>query len=653
MANAGTDQHGAVGATIALNGSGSSDVDGDLLTYTWSLIAKPIESTATLSDASAVEPTFVLDQRGTYTVQLTVHDGLVDSEAETVTISTLVSKPVANPGPDQHGTIGTTITLNGSGSSDAEGSPLTYQWSLISKPPTSTATLQNATSVSSSFVLDKPGTYIAQLMVRNSLLRSDPATVTITTLNSKPVANAGQDQEALVGQVIALNGSGSHDVDGDALSFFWSLTVIPQGSNADVVSPNSLTPSFTPDVAGTYVIQLIVNDGHLDSEPDTATVTITVPPDTTPPVPADLSKITVSGVTNGQVTVTGAAGSVEGGAQVKITNIRTAQTVTATAGTDGSFTTQFGAQVGDLFTLVVTDAAGNNSTAVTTAVGGGGIIGGPPPQIAITAPLQGAQIAANHVRVTGTVQGSFNTGVVVNGIVALVYNGTFVADDVPLVAGQNTLTVVATSLGTQSSQAQVTVSSDGAPVVLDLSASPTTGIAPLAVNFTYQFGSTTAIHSLSLDFDGNGTADFMTTDPNAPLQYTYTTPGLYLARLQITDQQNITRSAEVSIVVQDVVPVDAMFKSMWGGMNAALLNGNKAVALEFLTLSTGIKYGPVFDVLLPYMPGIVASYSLPQRFLVSADIAEYAVDRTINGENRLFLIAFIKDAAGVWHIDGM
>jgi len=54
------------------------------------------------------------------------------------------------------------------------------------------------------------------------------------------------------------------------------------------------------------VAQLIVNDGTLDSEPETATVTVTVL-DTTPPPAADLNRITVGSVANGHVTVTGAA----------------------------------------------------------------------------------------------------------------------------------------------------------------------------------------------------------------------------------------------------------------------------------------------------------------------------------------------------------
>src|SRR5207244_11267469 len=119
--------------------------------------------------------------------------------------------------------------------------------------------------------------------------------------------------------------------------------------------------SSVPEAAGTYVGQLIVNDGTVDSDPDTALVTVTVPPppvDTDPPPAPTLRLITVSGVTNGQVTVTGAAGSVEGGARVTITNTRTGEKVTVTANADGSFTAQIAAQAGAVWSIVVTDAAG-------------------------------------------------------------------------------------------------------------------------------------------------------------------------------------------------------------------------------------------------------------------------------------------------------
>jgi len=98
VANAGPDQTAFVMDTVQLDGSSSSDIDGDGLTYEWSFVSVPAGSAASLSDASVVDPTFVLDFPGTYVVELIVNDGLVDSDPDTVTISTDNSDPVANAG---------------------------------------------------------------------------------------------------------------------------------------------------------------------------------------------------------------------------------------------------------------------------------------------------------------------------------------------------------------------------------------------------------------------------------------------------------------------------------------------------------------------------------------------------------------------------
>src|SRR5205823_2955371 len=100
-----------------------------------------------------------------------------------------------------------------------------------------------------------------------------PDTVTISTENSRPVANAGPDQTVNVGAVVQLDGSGSFDADGDALTFKWSFTSRPLGSTAVLSNPNITNPTFVADVPGNYVAQLIVNDGFLDSLPDTVVIT--------------------------------------------------------------------------------------------------------------------------------------------------------------------------------------------------------------------------------------------------------------------------------------------------------------------------------------------------------------------------------------------
>jgi hypothetical protein len=65
------------------------------------------------------------------------------------------------------------------------------------------------------------------------------------------------------------------------------------------------------------------------------------------------------------------------------------------------------------------------------------------------------------------------------------------------------------------------------------------------------------------------------------------------------------------------------------------------------------KYGPVFDTLLPFMPEIVASYSPLAQSSIGDRLAEYAVTRMDGPTKRLYLIYFLRDANGVWRIDGM
>jgi hypothetical protein len=114
---------------------------------------------------------------------------------------------------------------------------------------------------------------VVQLIVNDGTVNSTPATVSITTDNSAPVANAGPDQTVLVNDFVTLDGSGSTDADGDTLTTYsWSFTTDPGGSTTlDTADP--VHPTFTVTAPGTYVVQLIVNDGLLDSTPVTVSIT--------------------------------------------------------------------------------------------------------------------------------------------------------------------------------------------------------------------------------------------------------------------------------------------------------------------------------------------------------------------------------------------
>ena len=60
--------------------------------------------------------------------------------------------------------------------------------------------------------------------------------------NQTPIANAGADQKARVGDTVQLNGSGSVDPDGDVLTFFWQFTALPAGSAASAAAATRPVP---------------------------------------------------------------------------------------------------------------------------------------------------------------------------------------------------------------------------------------------------------------------------------------------------------------------------------------------------------------------------------------------------------------------------
>jgi hypothetical protein len=92
IAVAGVDQSVAVRTTVALDGRASSDANGDPLTYALSFATVPPGSGAQISDANRDQASFFADQSGLYTLLLKVHDGRLESEPSTLSVTALTQK---------------------------------------------------------------------------------------------------------------------------------------------------------------------------------------------------------------------------------------------------------------------------------------------------------------------------------------------------------------------------------------------------------------------------------------------------------------------------------------------------------------------------------------------------------------------------------
>ncbi len=272
VSNAGPDQTVNEGSIVTLDGSASSDADGNPLTYNWTAPAG-----ITLSSTTAVKPTFTAPEVTTdtpYIFSLVVNDGTINSNVDQVviTVKNVNKIPIANAGPDQSVNEGTTVTLDGTASSDPDGDSITYNWTA----PTG-ITLSSATASKPTFTAPEVMTntnYTFSLLVNDGKANStaDQVIITVNHVNKPPVANAGPDATVTERKICQLDGSLSSDPENNPLTYKWTA---PAGITLS--STTEAKPTFTAPVVSSntpYTFSLIVNDGTLDSPADQVVITV-------------------------------------------------------------------------------------------------------------------------------------------------------------------------------------------------------------------------------------------------------------------------------------------------------------------------------------------------------------------------------------------
>ncbi|WP_200961305.1 LamG domain-containing protein [Phycicoccus sp. Soil802] len=238
----------------SVNGSTSSDPDGTIASYSWNWG----DATANGSGATA---NHTYAAAGTYTVTLTVtdNDGATDTETASVTV-------VENQAPTAaftHSETGLQTSVNGSTSSDPDGTIASYSWNWGDATANGSGATANHTYAAA-------GTYTVTLTVTDNGGKTDTETASVTVTappNQLPTAAFTHTENDLV---TSVNGSTSSDPDGTIASYSWNWgDLTANGSGA--------TTSHTYAAAGTYTVILTVTDNLGGTDTESASVTVTAP----------------------------------------------------------------------------------------------------------------------------------------------------------------------------------------------------------------------------------------------------------------------------------------------------------------------------------------------------------------------------------------
>lgn len=298
------------------------------------------------------------------------------------------------------------------------------------------------------------------------------------------------------------------------------------------------------------------------------------------------------------------------------------------------------------------------TTYTLTAVGPGGTssatavitVEAPVIILQITCPIHGDSISGRDVMVEGIVSHPTGdeTGVVVNGIPALMHEGRFIIKHRMLTEGANTIAVVATDTTGNQVMKEITVFVDFPSEYIRLDASREAGLAPLETDL-YVSGSFSLTAPAEMNSSGPGPVTFLENDGDH-FKVSLPETGIYYFTATATNSDNESFSDTIAVVVLNWDGMGTMLRAKWNAMTNVLGTGDTVAASQYFSSDVRESYKANFDLLKDHLPEIVAGLHDMQLVKITEDEAEYNILGDQGGETFSFYLLFVKDADGIWRI---
>lgn len=525
---------------VDVDGSGSTDSDGTIVSHAWNF---GDGGTATGATASHTYGT-----PGNYAVTLTVTDDRGGTHVSTKTVT--VNAPPPNAAPTAAFTTTATnlkLDVDGTTSTDTDGSVSSYAWDFGDGSTASGATATHTYAAA--------GTYNVKLTVTDNGgaagTITTPVTVAAPPPNQPPTAGFTSDAIDLA---VDFDAGQSADADGTISTYAWDFGDGSQGSGQQV--------SRTYAAAGTYRVTLIVTDDNGATAQQARDVTVTAPP---PPNVAPTAAFTAQ-ATNLDVDVDATASSDPDG------------TIASYAWDFGDGTTGTGATAEHSYAtagtynvkLTVTDNAGTTGTVTSPVM----VAPAPPANVAPTARFvstaTGLQVnldASTSADPDGTIASyawDFGDGATGSGASP---SHTYAA------AGthQVTLTVTDNAGATDSITQPVTTQAPANVAPTAAFTSTTTGLKA-NVDASASADPDGTVASYAWDFGDGGAGTGATAD------HTYAAAGTYQVKLTVTDNVGATGTVTSPVTVAPaepkVVASDNFGRTLASGWGAADQGGS-------------------------------------------------------------------------------